>query len=179
MVIKCALPSLEVQQAQGIGIRRDIGGDSQDEDVSNDTMLFRCASNHSDAYHDTLIVSWAKQLDNSARNGDEESSEQPNVAVDDDHGRQTSSTPPASVSIPLSCLYALFLKSTRQQLDTIFHEVVDLHKSKARIAGATETCLTQRNQVVDKIAALKKDKEDLMEELTTFGEEAGIQVQGL
>lgn len=50
---------------------------------------------------------------------------------------------------------------------------------QARIDKQIQRSKAQREEVVDKITALKKDKEDLMEELTMFGEETGIQIQGL
>lgn len=180
VAVKCAIPSLEIEQSQGIRVARKTGQDSQAEDVSNDTLLFRCASNHTDAYHDSLVVSWAKQLDNSARNDDGESSQRPNGAGGDDAGRETtSSTPPAPISIPPSCLYSLFLRSSRQQLVSLYFQLGELQKMQARIDKQIQRSKAQRKEVVDKITALKKDKEDLMEELTMFGEETGIQIQGL
>lgn len=127
---------------------------SRSDDVLTHTLLFRCASDHSDEHHENLVTAWAKRLDGNS-----------NAAN--------------SVTIPPPCLYALFLRSVRQQITTIRRELTDLKESKAQIAGEIQALSMQQDKMAGILTALKKEKDDLMEELTKFGEEAGIQVQGL
>lgn len=174
--VKRSIPTLEKHQAHGVDITRDSGGDCQDDDLARNTLLFRCVSDHTDAYHETLVMGWAKHIDGSARNGEKESSE-PNGDHNHDHGRNN--IPAISLTIPPSCLYALFLRSSRQQLTTLLRQLADLNGVKERLANENQASLVKKDELVSKIVGLKKDREDLMEELTKFGEEAGIQVQGL